>query len=337
MSIERKRLDSVDHFRGLTIILMVVANYLADIRTVPGWLKHATDAGLTFVDVIAPAFLVAIGLTYRVSYERRVERDGTRAAVGHFVRRWLALIGIGAIISVGEGLTGATGRVSDWGVLQAIGVAGLLTLPLIRRATWVRLCAGVLVLLVYQVGFSLVFADNVLSSPHGGLWGSLSWAAVLMMSSAFGDLLSPNDKAAGESDDGPPAGAYRRMRTGLIGSVGFIVAGLLLSLILPISKPGVSASYVLVSIGASASFFWAISVAHTWFRFRVPVLAWWGRNPIVLYGLHYILLGLIVLPGVDWWHAGAPVWLVALQLVSLLGVLTMVAWWLRRRHVTLSL
>ena len=57
---------------------MVAVNYLADIRTVPSWLKHAPDVGLTFVDVIAPAFLFAIGLTYRSSLERRLTRPGRR-------------------------------------------------------------------------------------------------------------------------------------------------------------------------------------------------------------------------------------------------------------------
>ena len=34
-------------FRGLAIVLMVLANYLARPAVVPGWLKHAPDAGLT--------------------------------------------------------------------------------------------------------------------------------------------------------------------------------------------------------------------------------------------------------------------------------------------------
>ena len=108
---------------------MVVVNYLADVETAPAFLKHASGFGLTIADLVAPAFMFAIGLSYGSSYRRRIERDGRRKTLGHFLRRSLSLIGIGTLISAGEILTGATGRVPDWDVLQAIGVAGLLTLP----------------------------------------------------------------------------------------------------------------------------------------------------------------------------------------------------------------
>jgi hypothetical protein len=48
-------------------------------------LKHAPDVGLTF----------------GISCRRRARRGGTPAAVGHFVRRYLAFLGMGAIISAG--------------------------------------------------------------------------------------------------------------------------------------------------------------------------------------------------------------------------------------------
>ena len=49
-------------FRGLAIVLMILANFLAGAAVVPGWLKHAPDAGLTVIDLIAPFFIFAIGL-----------------------------------------------------------------------------------------------------------------------------------------------------------------------------------------------------------------------------------------------------------------------------------
>ncbi len=38
---------------------MIVANYLLNISTVPWWLKHAQDVGLTVIDLIATALLAA--------------------------------------------------------------------------------------------------------------------------------------------------------------------------------------------------------------------------------------------------------------------------------------
>ena len=64
----QNRIEAIDQYRGIAIILMVIANYLFDVTTIPGWLKHAPDIGLTVIDLIAPFFIFAIGLTYGASY-----------------------------------------------------------------------------------------------------------------------------------------------------------------------------------------------------------------------------------------------------------------------------
>src|SRR5512140_710666 len=74
------RLASIDQFRGLSIVLMVLANYLAGVTLVPAWLRHAPDIGLTVIDLIAPFFIFAIALTYGLSWSRRRARDGTQKA-----------------------------------------------------------------------------------------------------------------------------------------------------------------------------------------------------------------------------------------------------------------
>ena len=45
------RMDSIDYFRGLSVILMVLVDYVGGIASVPGWLKHAPDIGLTVADL----------------------------------------------------------------------------------------------------------------------------------------------------------------------------------------------------------------------------------------------------------------------------------------------
>ena len=39
------RLDAIDQYRGFAILLMVLADYLSRIQSVPAWLKHAQDDG----------------------------------------------------------------------------------------------------------------------------------------------------------------------------------------------------------------------------------------------------------------------------------------------------
>jgi predicted acyltransferase len=110
---------------------MVLANYMGQVQVIPAWLKHAPDVGLTVIDLIAPFFIFAIGLTYGLSFHRRLERDGALAAYSHFFVRFLTIVGLGAVISAGETALGDNPSGVDWGVLQAIGMAGLITLIVI--------------------------------------------------------------------------------------------------------------------------------------------------------------------------------------------------------------
>jgi len=173
------RLDSIDHFRGFAILLMVLADYLSHIQSVPGWLKHAHwGAGLTVVDLIAPMFIFAIGLGYRSSSQRRLLRDGRKRTILHFIRRFLALIGIGALTPLGY----------TWGLFQAIGVAGLLSLLVIWLPSFVRLTIGVVVLGGYQLLVDKVWIERVPATPWCIPEGAISWAVMLVLASALAEL-----------------------------------------------------------------------------------------------------------------------------------------------------
>ncbi|HEX7608264.1 MAG TPA: heparan-alpha-glucosaminide N-acetyltransferase domain-containing protein, partial [Candidatus Cryosericum sp.] len=236
MNDTRQRLESIDEFRGFSILLMVLANYLADPHVVPAWLKHAPDIGFTVIDIIAPMFIAAIGLTFGASFRARLVRDGRRVTIEHFVFRNLALIGIGALLTVLENVWGLTAAGSDWGVLQAIGFAGLIALLFIAMPARLRWLAGLLLLVAYQYQLNSSWLTSVLSSTHGGLKGALSWAALLVMATALGDLF--HDAAKGR-------------RWFPAASAGVLALGLLLAFIVPVSKNRVSASYVLIALGAS--------------------------------------------------------------------------------------
>jgi heparan-alpha-glucosaminide N-acetyltransferase len=58
------RVLSIDIFRGLTIFLMVFVNDLAGVSNIPPWMKHVPPGvnGMTFVDVVFPAFLFIVGM-----------------------------------------------------------------------------------------------------------------------------------------------------------------------------------------------------------------------------------------------------------------------------------
>jgi predicted acyltransferase len=312
---------------------MVLADYLADVAVVPAWLKHAPDVGLTVMDLIAPFFIFAIGLTYGPSLRRRLADRTPGRAAGHFFGRFLAFIGIGAIISAGETALGMNGSGVDWGVLQAIGAAGLLTLPALFLAPRWRALVALALLGAYQVLLDTGWHAVVLRSPHGGLHGSLSWAAMMILATALADGAAGSPR--GGTRQGPPAWLLPVWSAAALAAGGALA--LLLPGLAPISKNRVSASYVLVCLGASGLLFWGFRLALPRPGTGVPLLRAWGRNPLLLYVLHYLLLALVVLPDVPWWHVGASPLLTAAQSVAIVAVLSAVAVALERRGRILSL
>jgi predicted acyltransferase len=315
------RSQAIDQFRGLAIVLMVLANYLAGIGWIPAWLKHAPDIGLTVTDLVAPLFIFAIGLTYGSSFRRRLLREGANKTYQHFIIRWAALIGIGALFSAGE--IAVVGEPSvNWGVLQAIGVAGLVTLPFLRLPAGWRAATGLALLAIYQILLDNFWLQSVLHSPHGGLFGSLSWAAMLLMATALAEIYHASPKS---------------QRSYLLASTLTLAGGILLAFLLPISKNRVSASYILVSLGISALVFALFHFLVERGGLRLPLLTAWGKNPLLLYLLHELFIGVFFLPGIAAWYAQATPWLVLAQIAVLLGGLSWIAVALERRNWIFSL
>ncbi|MFL7891235.1 MAG: heparan-alpha-glucosaminide N-acetyltransferase domain-containing protein [Anaerolineales bacterium] len=316
-SLTKQRIEAIDQFRGFAIICMVLINYGMSIQTMPAWLEHAPDIGLTFPDLGAPAFIFAIGLTFGLSYHRRVEENGLPATIGHFMRRYLAILGMGAIIAAGETLLGRNTSGVDWGVLQAIGCAGILTLAVIQLPMGVRLGFGLGLLTLYQLLLDRYWLETVLRSPHGGLIGALSWSALLIIATVFGDLYhSP---------------ARRRYFPAV--SLLFLIAGLFSAIFVPVSKNRVSASYVLITLAASGLIFSLFYLS----QIQLNYFSAWGRNPILLYGLSFLLTGLFVLPDIPSWHLYAPLWLVILQALALVLIMGSVALYWQKKGFIFSM
>jgi predicted acyltransferase len=308
------RLVAIDQFRGLAVLLMVLADYLSRIQRVPAWLKHAPGVGLTMVDLIAPMFILAMGLVYRPSMQRRLVRDGRRQTASHFVRRFLAVIGIGALTPWGF----------SWGLFQTIGGAGLISLLVIWLPSLVRLIIGALVLSGYQVLSDNTWMRRV---TPGSSWcemeGTLSWAAMLILASVLADWYY----------DRP-----RGRRISILGALASLGLGIVLSEWVDVSQYYVSASYVLISLGASGVLFAGFHVLTERLRVRLPMLIAWGKNPLVMYVLHYWIWVFVFLgPQTSRWHFEAPLWLIVLQASGFVGVLSLVAWFMDRRGWIVSL
>ncbi len=116
-----------------------------------------------------------------------------------------------------------------------------------------------------------------------------------------------------------------------------MAAGLGLAWLLPVSKNRVSASYVLLAVGISALVFGLFHLFESRWRLRLPVLSEWGKNALLLYLLHGVVIGVFALPPVPAWYVQAPPWLIALQAAALVAVLSWVGAYLDRRGLYFTL
>lgn len=312
--INKGRLDSIDQFRGLAIVFMVLIDYLSRIRMVPAWLKHATETGMHVADAIAPMFIFIIGLTYTLSFQHRFERDGQRQTYMHFLKRSLGLMGFGVFFTF-PGVY--------WELFQIIGSSVLVTLFFIRFPRTVRMLIGVIVLVIHQILLDYGVLGYSIATVWHGILMSLGWASMLILSSAMADFFF--DKKI-----------KRMWYVGIV--LLILLLGLILSFFIPIRMFYASASYVFINLGLSGIFFIAVDAFTERKNVRWPLLIAWGRNPLVMYFIHYWLWVSIFLgPSPDWWHTRASIFMIVIQATGFLGIMSAVAWFMNRRGWVFSL
>jgi predicted acyltransferase len=309
-----KRILSWDRYRGLAILLMVVVNDLATASGIPAFMKHAPGIGYTLADVVAPMFIFAMGLTFLASFQKRSALNKADAYL-IMIKRNLAFIGLGAIFG-GVGVYFVQG--ADWGVLQALGVAGLMALVVIRLKTVWRAFFAFACLAIYQCLITFWFSEQVLAHLHGGILGAISWGALLILATVLIEL-------------------YAQKKQYMVFAVLLLaLGGLALSPIAPISKNLVSASYICVSLALCGTIFWLVDALERWFHLeeRRDFLCDWGENPLVLYLAHYALIGLFHIP--NYWF-DLPVWVSLTRTAVMLILLNKIASVLHRKNVHVSL
>lgn len=317
---------ALDAFRGLAVLLMAVGNFELGVRVFPDAITHTVGVGYTVADLVAPMFVLAIGFTVGPSMQRRRAVDGAAAAYRHLVIRGLSLIGIGAVISAGQAVVRPIpGRDVGWGVLQALGGATLLLVPVVLTSAAVRATTAVLLLVGYQWMFDQAWADAVLHTTHNGLPGVVSWGALLMLATVVADGLRRVREPA------------HRLEVLAVTGVAAVTAALVLATRVDISKDAASPTYMLLSLGLALLVLAAVEawVGSRHDRWR-PVQRV-GRNALLLYLGNLLLLGALQAPGADWWYAGAALWLSLLQAAVVAGFTLGLATFLDRRGIVVAL
>lgn len=123
------RVESIDIFRGLTMMIMIFVNDLAGVKGLPWWTYHMPGRvnGMTYVDMVFPAFLFIVGMAIPLAVRARLKKDPSMGRLWlHVVLRAVSLLVLGLILANAEkGSRELMGIASNWWAFIAVIGASL--------------------------------------------------------------------------------------------------------------------------------------------------------------------------------------------------------------------
>ena len=270
----KRRVISLDVFRGLTIAVMIFVNFLAYYPETPAILKHAPWTGLTLADLVFPFLLFIVGVSMSYSFASRSKQSSSKLW-GHFIFRVVVLYLIGIALGFGFFLRGIPdfSSIRIPGALQLIALSSLFAAPLARSKTrWVLVAASLLLVfqsvILLRVGApgvplgSLDVNNNitgwvdsrVFGSSHllyhnfdtEGLIAVINGTAIMMLGLACGRTLRLTKHD------------WDSVKYLIVGGTIALALGLIITPSLPLIKQLYTASYILVNAR-----FRAINTGHT--------------------------------------------------------------------------
>lgn len=283
------RLWSLDAFRGLTILGMLLVNNMALNRATPRQLTHAPwNGGVYVADLVFPWFLLIVGLSMPFAYAAALRKGETGwQRVGKVLGRTLTLFLLGCLLDSSI----ARRPVLGLDVLQLIGLAYCAASLLMALPLWPRMVAAAVLLLGHWAVIRFLpvghFAPgqfeasaNVIAylnehylAPLGlkGLVSVVPTTALVLIGTGLADLIRARKTAPART-------------AALLAALGVGLAGLgwLWNLDLPFNKPVWTGSYILFTAGLGALVFAGFYL----------VLDAWGRRgwafPLVVFGSNAI-------------------------------------------------
>ncbi len=311
---------SIDQFRGFAIFGMIMVNYLNHFEVIPETFKHP-HYGMTFANAIAPYFLIAVGMGFRISFGKMVSRTGLWPAVIHSLKRYLILIFLGFV------LCGPDLKTDIWDALVDIGFSGLLALPFMLQTKTIRTVAAFGFLGLYQ--FLFIYAGygewTMANSIDGGPLGPLSWVSILLFGTVLYDYL---DECTSKDF----------VRNTFIFGIMLVIAGYLLSLLQPqeywqFSQRSMSVAYPIFASGLGFLTYLFFYLLNDVKKIEIPHLTILGINPLLLYIVQNILIDLHgnILP------SNAPLWKALSGFVFIYSLCYLVAHYLWRNKMVVKI
>ncbi|KAF2901701.1 hypothetical protein ILUMI_04480 [Ignelater luminosus] len=118
---KRKRLKSLDTFRGISIVLMIFVNYGCGGYAV---FDHAVWNGLQLADIVFPWFMWIMGVCIPISVSSILKKGiSKKSSLKNVLRRSCILFGLGLFLGAGPNLD----KLRVFGVLQRFGICYFVT------------------------------------------------------------------------------------------------------------------------------------------------------------------------------------------------------------------
>jgi predicted acyltransferase len=228
-----RRIVSLDQFRGYTVVGMLFVNFLGGYIVIPAVFKHH-NTYCSYADTIMPQFFFAVGFAFRLTYLRRLETSGARAAARAVFSRAVALVLLGFVVYHLDG------HVERWSDLQKLGLSGfqmqafkrelcqtlvqialtsIWVLPVIASGPVIRVAFVIASAALHLWLSSVFYLDWAWKTPviDGGWLGILTWTIPTLVGSLAYDAVK------GGKDD------RKTLRTLAAQSVALMLLGYLLS------------------------------------------------------------------------------------------------------------
>ena len=234
------RLNSLDQFRGYTVLGMFVVNFVGGFAVIgqalPLLKHHHTYC--SYADTIMPQFFFAVGFAYRLTFLRRAGTDGRAAAYRHAVRRAAALLLVAFVVHHLGGSYDSWAALREkgtWRVLREgfereffqtlahIAVTSVWVMPVIgARPAWRVGWAVASAALFYGLS-EWWYYDWVMRRPgiDGGPLGFLTWTIPTIAGTLAYDAMAPF--LSGDSVTGAP-GRTRQPVGRLLGAGAVLMA-----------------------------------------------------------------------------------------------------------------
>jgi predicted acyltransferase len=257
------RLVSLDIFRGLTVVFMIIVNTPGSWKYVYTPLKHASWHGCTPTDLVFPFFLFIVGVSTYYSLKKYGSQINS-SSVFRIFRRMVAIFAIGLFLNIFPYFGRDYSTLRIMGVLQRIalayGIGAIICMAVRREYLWI---ITAVILLSYwgilaffgsgdpyslETNFALTVDGALLGNMHmykgfgipfdpEGLLSTIPSICTVIIGYFIGGMIGNN------SSDGKSA-----VKLLLVGAAA-VGLGYFWGMFFPLNKPLWTSSYVLYTAG----------------------------------------------------------------------------------------